>query len=344
MKKLFAGIPLLLIPSLLTGCSAIGSKDASLSVVYLVTAVLSVILLVVYCALLKKKDPWFVLLFASVMVVNAGYWILSVSQTLTLALWANRLSYLGSVFLPFSMLMSIFRVTGIKPKKWIGWGLMVVATVVFLIAATPGYWDVYYKSISLKTVHGATVLQKEYGPLHSIYLVYLLGYFGAMTGAITYGIAQKRLKSPLHAMVLLAAVFINIGVWLLEQLVSVDFELLSVSYIISELFLLSLRLVMQENQKMLAAIQESQKKTVAAPNSRECPEMFIDGLRCLTQAEKNIYRLYTDGKSSKDIMAELNITENTLKYHNKNIYSKLGVSSRKEMLEIACFYEKNENP
>lgn len=34
-------------------------------------------------------------------------------------------------------------------------------------------------------------------------------------------------------------------------------------------------------------------------------------------------------------MSELNITENTLKYHNKNIYSKLGVSSRKQLIEIA---------
>ena len=31
-----------------------------------------------------------------------------------------------------------------------------------------------------------------------------------------------------------------------------------------------------------------------------------------------------------------NIKETTLKYHNRNIYSKLGVSSRKQMLEIAA--------
>ena len=37
---------------------------------------------------------------------------------------------------------------------------------------------------------------------------------------------------------LCTAVFINMGVWLLEQIVRIDFELLSVSYIVSELFLL----------------------------------------------------------------------------------------------------------
>ena len=341
MKKLFSGIFLLFFSCLLTGCNTIGSKGASISVVYLVAAIFSVVLLIGYCALLKTKDPWFVLLFSSVMVVNIGYWILSVSQTLDWALFANRLSYLGSVFLPFSMLMTIFRVTGAKHRKWLAWSLFGVAVLVFLIAASPGYWDVYYKSVSLKTVHGATALEKEYGPLHILYLVYLLGYFVAMTAVIIYSIKKKRLKSPIHAMILLSAVFINIGVWLLEQLVSVDFELLSVSYIISELFLLSLYLVMQENQRMLAAVKKATPKPAAEFTPCECPENFTDGMQRLTHAEKNIYRLYVSGKSSKEIMAELNITENTLKYHNKNLYSKLGVSSRKEMLEIARSYEKS---
>ena len=39
---------------------------------------------------------------------------------------------------------------------------------------------------------------------------------------------------------------------------------------------------------------------------------------------------------TKEIMNSLNIKENTLKYHNRNIYGKLGVSSRKQLMEIAA--------
>ena len=46
-------------------------------------------------------------------------------------------------------------------------------------------------------------------------------------------------------------------------------------------------------------------------------------------------QFYLEGKSTKEIMEEMSIKENTLKYHNKNIYSKLGVSSRKQLIEIA---------
>ena len=62
---------------------------------------------------------------------------------------------------------------------------------------------------------------------------------------------------------------------------------------------------------------------------------FASQLCSLTPTERTIYELYLSGKNSREIMEKLTIKENTLKYHNKNIYSKLGVSSRKQMLDIA---------
>lgn len=62
-------------------------------------------------------------------------------------------------------------------------------------------------------------------------------------------------------------------------------------------------------------------------------QMFIDNLTTLTPKEEDIFNLYVQGCSTKDIISQLGITENTLKYHNKNIYSKLGVKNRKELLQ-----------
>ena len=61
--------------------------------------------------------------------------------------------------------------------------------------------------------------------------------------------------------------------------------------------------------------------------------MFVDNLATLTPKEEAIFNLYVQGCSTKDIISQLGITENTLKYHNKNIYSKLGVKTRKELLQ-----------
>lgn len=324
---------------LLSGCTPIGDKSASMTMIYMVTTVSAFLLMIGYCFAIKKKEKWFYVLFASVSVVNIGYLMLSVSKTLDMALWANRIAYLGSVFLPLSMLKTIQKISKWQYQKWMNGLLIGISVIVFFIAASPGYLDIYYKSVSLETVHGVSVLNKEYGDWHCVYLFYLLGYFAVMIATTLHSIFKKKIESTSHAIIILVAVFVNILVWLFEQLVEMDFEMLSVSYIITELFLLSVYLMIQTQEKLIAALklqivpdQEVQK------DSKEVMERcnFIAAqLPSLTPTERLIYHCYLDGKSTKEVLAELSITENTLKFHNKNLYGKLGVSSRKQLLECA---------
>ena len=57
------------------------------------------------------------LLFSSVLVVNLGYLLLSVSGSLEMALHANRVAYLGSVFLPLSFLKNIYNKLGVSNRR-----------------------------------------------------------------------------------------------------------------------------------------------------------------------------------------------------------------------------------
>lgn len=354
MYKKIISIFGLILPMLisLSGCSYVGSKSANMSTIYVTTTILSLLLLFVYILLVKKKEHWFLLLFSAVAVVNIGYLSLSLSDTLNEALLANRIAYLGSVFLPVSMLMTILKTCKITLNKWMIGTIMGVSIIVFLIAASPGYLDIYYKEVSLITVNGMSVLEKVYGPLHSVYLYYLILHFASMIGIIIYAKISKRIVSIIHASVILCAVLVNISVWLMEQLIKFDFEFLSVSYIVSELFLLGISLVIQESSIRSALISNSDTKPEhriqpiienketelnideSEAFARQC-EYFKSKICTLTPTEREIYELYLKHKGTKDIMAELCITENTVKYHNKNIYSKLGVTSRKQLLLIA---------
>ncbi|MBP3300649.1 MAG: hypothetical protein J6M34_04005 [Clostridia bacterium] len=329
---------------LLSGCSAVGDKNVGLSVVYGVAAVLSLLLLVACLVFVRKNRLWFIILFSSVLVVNVGYTLLSVSTSLEMALWANRLSYLGSVFLPFSMLMILLGVTNTPYRKRLPWVLFALSVVIFLIAASPGILTVYYKEVFFAVVDGASTLVKVYGPLHPLFLVYLLGYFASMIGVIVHGWIKKTLDTLSHAVILVIAVFVNLGMWFLEQLVPFDFEFLSISYIISELFLLGVHLVMKEHQRLRELVRqvESSKSTEPTaetpPSTQSFPpermEVFLMGLDQLTPTEKEICNAYLARLTTKEIMARMNIKETTLKYHNRNLYGKLGVSSRKELLEL----------
>lgn len=325
------------------GCSSVGQKAASFTIIYAAAAVLSLLLLIGYCFLVPKRDSWFLLLFASVFVVNVGYFTLSISQALGEALLANRISYLGSVFLPMSMLMIILNATKTQHPKWLWPSLVGIGLVIFLITASPGYLDIYYREATLIKVNGASALDKEYGPLHFLYMVYLLGYFGSMIAVIISAMCKRQLSSPAHAIILLIAVFVNICVWLIGQLVNIEFEFLSVSYVITELFLLGLHVILMETERLrqnLANQAVPAEAPVPAPAPSSKPDLqqqshhFLKGLEELTQTERMVFDAYVNGLSTKEVMAKLNIKENTLKFHNKNLYSKLGVNSRKQLLEI----------
>lgn len=352
MRRIYLGISAIItVLCLMTGCSAVGDKSMSISVIYGITSFLSLLLLGGYFFLIKKKEMGFFVLFSSVLVVNMGYFLLSVSRTVEMALMANRLAYLGSVFLPLSMIMIISKVSGVVCKKWVPYALTAVSVIVFLIAASPGYLDLYYKSVSIEKIGGSTVLNKEYGSFHCVYLFYLLSYFAIMVSMILYAIAKKKLESVSHAALLIVSVFVNICVWLLEQLVKIDFEFLSVSYIITELFLISAYLMIQHQevlisslQAKIAAVSEQKQKEInrASPEFLAHCNYIIEQLPRLTPSERAIYECYLAGKSTKEVLKEMNILENTLKFHNKNLYSKLGVSSRKQLIEYARAIKSNE--
>jgi len=357
MNKKFGSMMLSLFMLLfLSGCAPNGNKSSSMISIYAITTILSLALLIGCWLLIRKRDKWFILLFSSVFIVNTGYLALALSRDLETALMANRLSYLGSVFLPMSMLMIIMNTCKLNYRKRLPICLFALSTLVFLVAASPGILDIYYKEVSLAIVNGVAVLNKVYGPLHSLYMVYLLGYFAAMVIVTFHASAKKKIASTMHAVSITMAVFVNIGVWLLEQFVHFDIELLAVSYIISELFLISLYLIQMEQERLLSAIPEHsadvddhsadipeiQAETVHEDAHREEPTFeercayFSAQMIRLTPTEQIVFDAYLEGKTPKDIMQMMNIKETTLKYHNRNIYSKLGVSSRKQMLEIAA--------
>ena len=360
MKKIFAGIYAVWLPCILSGCGKAESDGASAAIIYGAAALLSLFLLIGYCVIDRKRDKWFLLLFSSVLVVNIGYFALSTSRGLEGALMANRVAYLGSVFLPLSMLMIIMEATKFCYHKRLPVRLFALAVVVFLIASSPGILDLYYKEVTFVTVGGASALDKVYGPLHFIYAVYLVCYFSAMVAAIIHASVRKKLESAGHAVILAIAVLANLGVWFVEQLTDFDFEFLSISYIISELFLLGLHLMVAEQQRLKLLVTEKEQvlterekalseavaevSSLAAATKDETPEasavdryrirQFADGVLDLTVTEKAIFDAYVARMTTKEVMTMLNIKENTLKFHNKNLYHKLGVSSRKELLEI----------
>jgi DNA-binding NarL/FixJ family response regulator len=80
-----------------------------------------------------------------------------------------------------------------------------------------------------------------------------------------------------------------------------------------------------EQQSVTRAIERMQKR-----------ESEIDRLtRLLTPRELEIVRLASEGLRNKEIGERLSITEGTVKIHLHNIYEKLGVTGRSQLILYA---------
>ena len=55
----------------------------------------------------------------------------------------------------------------------------------------------------------------------------------------------------------------------------------------------------------------------------------------LSEREQEVYHLLCDGKNYREIAEALFVSSNTVRFHIKNIYKKLGVKSRHEAMRLA---------
>ena len=152
-----------------------------MTIFYGVACLFSLILLIAYFFVDKKREKYLMLLFISIFICNTGYFMLSLSRTVTFALISNSIAYIGNVFLPFFMLMLIMDVCKLKHVKWLKYVLISIGVVILFIATSGGYLSIYYKSVSLEIIEGGAKLIKEYGPLHILYFVYQIYYKSQLT-------------------------------------------------------------------------------------------------------------------------------------------------------------------
>ena len=320
------------------------AKEVRLLIIaYAIMAIIATVLLIGYCALVRKKEPWLLLLYICVTVVNVGYFLISVSKTVEFAIFANDVAYFGSVFLSMSMLLTIVKLCGFEIKKNLIITLGSIGILMFLVVATSGILPWYYKEVELVFVDGAAKLKKVYGVLHPTYLLYLLGYFSAMVACIVQSIRKKMIASQRHASLLAAIVFGNIAVWLVEKFIPWNFEFLSVSYLFSEIILLELYWMMQDYVRSDLIPQPVQEAPRPAPVDIATMPMedkilkvlsFLKPGEILATREREILELVLQNKKRKEIAEELCLSENTIKTYTRTLYGKVGVSSREELYAL----------
>lgn len=325
-------------------------NTGNITIVYGAVAVLSVLIFIGYLLLEKKKEQNFMFLTGCVAIVNSGYFLLAAANSLPMAMFANSVSYLGAAYSMLTMLFIVSDVCQLKKRKFVRCIFIGISTIAFLLAASGDWFGLYYRSVDIVNLGGMTKLLKEYGPLHILYTIYLLSYVLIMVAIICYAWKKQRLTSLKYTLLLLVAVLLNIGVWAVEQGLQENFEFLSVSYIVTEVILLLIYSMLRDygivqpggsliSVEMLTQLNTNQITSNALPPAMEdLFQSFAEKVKTLSSAEQRVLNYYINGYATADIPALAFISIHTVKKHNRNIYQKLGIASRDElMLYIELF-------
>ncbi len=351
-------------------------RNLSAPVFYGITLLLSVVVLIVYVILFKRKYLWILLLFVSVIVVNAGYLAFSLASSVSEALLANRISYFGNVYMLLFLLLTIVNACGINYRKASIIFLFAVSSIMFLFSGTQGYLDLFYKNVDFAIVDGFSKLIKDYGPMHTVYTIYIFAYFIAIVISLIYSVKKKKVQSVSYIVALAIMGFINIAIWCAEHFVDNRIEYLSLSYIVNELVLLWIYYKLVQNNaldtfmiKMAFSSDDAPDRTIniyvsdtdrhtvltnpgsgsvnfAGIPDEKLLEMInhLDNSEKLSGREKEVAVLLLKNLKRKDMASSLFISENTVKTHTSNIYGKLEVSSREELKDLLKPYADNELP
>ena len=313
-----------------------------MAIAYGLIFAISVIMPPLYFAFISKKqsEPWLLGLFLCVCVVTLGYFLVSISKTVEFALWANKITYLGQVFMPMCMFMIVSKLCGFTYNKRLIGGLIALAVIMYAIVFTTGWLDWYYTSATLEFENGSAYLVKEYGVLHPTNLIYVLAYFVAMLTVCIISLKQKKDASQKLAGFMLTIVLGNVCMWIVEKITSWNFELLSVSYLMSVLAYFFVYLLLQDYIRKVDLPTPEKTRIIVLDSipKAERIERVLNHLlpegKTFTTRQMEMLDGILDGKSQKEIAVDLHISESTVKWHLGILYTTLNVSGKDEILAL----------
>ena len=280
-----------------------GMKDSFSwqSVVYLGLFVFVMILLVIYAGRWQKGfSVYFTLIFTIIPVAVLGTYYLSVSKTADEALNAQKIVYVGGVFLVYFFTLAILDLCNISVPKWIRVLVLLDSGLMFLIIQTTEYTGLFYTKYSLSIVNDGVYLERAYGPMHSVYVFTMGIYMVVVLISVLYSLCFKKNVPKKRAVLLLVVEGICFDAYVVEKTIDLNLSLSVLSYAIAEIvFLIIIRRI------SLYSIRETVVDSIVAMNDDGyiALDKRLRYLGCIGNAEAvfpQLKKTRVDKKAKKD--------------------------------------------
>ena len=218
---------------------------------YLLSVILAALELVLLLTGIRRKSIKSLLFYVVLLIGNLGYYAISVSKTVEEAILANKISYLGNIFLPFLMILTLSEFCKTKLPKW-GIAILFAATLfVIMLALSVGFSDLYYKEVwishykSIFNRNGVTAFHKIYGQWHTTYPVLLFSELAICVVIVWRALKKETRVSRQNAIILLSMFGVALTVYFLQHIFHIKFDYIPYVYVILSALFLNLSLQVQ---------------------------------------------------------------------------------------------------
>ena len=154
-------------------------------------------------------------------------------------------------------------------------------------------------------------------------------------------LVKKKEASQKLAGFMLAIVLGNVCMWIIEKIATWNFEMLAISYSMSVLAYFFVYLLLQDYIRKVDVPAPTPEKTRvivldSIPKAERVDRVLklIPADKTLTARQMEMLDGLLDGKSQKEIAADLHISESTVKWHLGILYTTLNVSGKDEILAL----------
>lgn len=203
-----------------------------ISWLYLIAFLLSLYMFASFVINNKKVDS-LLILFALTVVSNcAGYYFLYTSHSLEMAIFSNKVLYVGGCFAPLFTVLLLCRLCDIRMPKPLITFLTLYSTIVWAFVFTIDKSTIYYKHVELCFADGYNYLAKDYGPTHILYPIMIILYGLLMLYYIIYAFKKRNTVSIQVILTIGITGVAVISMYILEKILNLHVTLVPFGYLL----------------------------------------------------------------------------------------------------------------
>ena len=188
----------------------------------------------------KHTKSYFASMYQVMTVQIAGHLFIALSTTVEEVILANKIAYVGAVYVPMFFFLGELNICNIQITKKFKALVFGLSTLVLGLSLTTGYSDIYYKSVELVFRHGISDFDAQYGPLHVLFNVMLSVYLVSGLCVLCYALVKKKNVSYRNLLGLASMAFFGILSFFVFRENGCDILLMPVVYLLVELIMLTI--------------------------------------------------------------------------------------------------------